>query len=117
MELPLNAWSFGVKSFDTEEPNLFFAWSPSTATVSVRLKDSTSQPTTLVEITAIHIEEMKASFPYFRTGRKVITTHRASQATNTFHPPSYLIIRLITRKHDSNGDTKEHYNPGDEPLP
>lgn len=62
IELPLKAWSFGVKYFEVGELNVFFVWSSKTGTVSVRRRDSVGPSTSMVEITASNIKDMKVRF-------------------------------------------------------
>lgn len=59
VELPLEAWSFGVKMHDTGLPTFFFVWSAKKCTVSVRRRSDHGPTTGMMEIKTSQIADMK----------------------------------------------------------
>ncbi|KZP31525.1 hypothetical protein FIBSPDRAFT_883297 [Athelia psychrophila] len=93
LELPLEAWSCGLKMYDTGLPNFFFVWNAKKCTVSVRRKGEQGPSTAMETIPISQIENIQAT-----NGSPI--TH------------SKLLVQLSTYKYDRKRKTDGHYNPG-----
>ncbi|KZP07273.1 hypothetical protein FIBSPDRAFT_289413 [Athelia psychrophila] len=93
VELPLEAWSCGVKIYDTGTLKFFFVWNPQTCTVSVRCNREQGPSTVIEQICINQIADFKVA-----NGLPITS--------------SMLLIQLGTLAYDRKGRTEEHYKPG-----
>lgn len=113
VELPLEAWSCGLKVHNTGLHKFFFVWSCKKRTVSVRRRSDEGPVTIMEEVKTSQMADIKVCVFCCCTIQVKSHLMSALKATNNLPiTPWTLVIQLSTLNYERKGGTAEYYTPG-----